>query len=472
MIGSRLRDPHNVDPERLDQLQVKITNVMSRMCRMPQSGGNPFLYAWSGGKEHELANNVGNDPITTAATNGKKYFWCADFLDKLTPAEATIVMQHEGYHVVFDHPKRGAGKVAKIWNWAVDYTANGCIWSDWIKTQHKDTPFGGNHLGEPLAFKTLLEYIDGDVELPEGVVMCFADIELHGRSPESIYDEIIDHWNKSPRKCPLCGALSLDAKGQPQEGPPCGCGGSCSHCGSPFDPLSGMDNHIQSEMSKQEVQSELMRAAATAAQMRGNVPAEIEGMLGELMQPIVTAQDLFRNALNRRKQDAGNNNDWKRIRRRFLEATDPSQYLPKRYDYSPRWLAMLDTSGSMSDLDLAYCVSQLIAAAGAETEGYIVCCDATPHWDSLHKVTKKEDLQRVKVVGRGGTVFNEFLTEFPKKIGKDWDVLIMLTDGDCGEIGPELRPPRNIDVIWMLSKTNPLFNPAFGRMGPMRTERM
>lgn len=535
MIGSRLSDPRKAMAEipawldtlekdesfpkeklaemrkiaasvRLNDLQEKVSSCMTRLFRKPENGGNPFLFALSAPKPHELAVSLGGQTIDTAATDGRKYYWNPIFLAGMTPDEVATVMQHEGYHVIFFHPKRGKGKMPKVWNIAVDYVVNACIWTDHDKTHRKGQLFGGN-IGAPLSFKDLLAFIDGGQELPKEE-FCFADKSLHGRSPESIYDEIIDHWNKSPRKCKTCGNLSLGAKGQPkgnkgqgqgqqnqqgqgqqpgqgqgqgqqnqnQQGQQPGQGGGCGHdhgpecpnCGSPLDRLGAMDSHIDSDMTQQEVQADLMRAADQATQMRGTLPTEIEGMLGELKKPTLKFTDIVRSALLKKVQDAGLNNDWRRLRRRYLQ-TAPKQYLPRRYMHKPRWLAMLDTSGSMGDDDMAYGISQL-QVLGNNTEGYVIPCDASPHWKGVHKVEKIDDLKRTKVVGRGGTVFDEFFRDFPKMLGTDFDVIIVLTDGDCGTVPLELRP-KGMDVVWVITRNNTGFKPTFGRVAPLRHDR-
>jgi predicted metal-dependent peptidase len=507
MIGSRLSDPRGTTKNalQLNSLQEKISSCMTRLFRKPENGGNPFLFALAAPRPHELAVELDGYEIETAATDGRKYYWNPSFLEKLSHDEVAVVMQHESYHVVFFHPKRGVGKQGQVWNIAVDYVVNACIMSDHEKTHRKGTLFGGN-LGRPTTLRELLAYIDGKQELPQ-VSVCFADKDLYGRSPESIYDEIIDHWNKSPRKCPSCGNLSMGQNGHGKgQGQGQGQGqdqgqdqdqdqnqgqnqdqdpnqgqnrnqnkdhkhehGKCPTCGSPMDHrLGSMDSHIDCDLTKQEVEADVMRAAEQASQMRGTIPLEIEGMLGELKKPTLKFTDIVRNALFRKIQDMGLNNDWKRLRKRPM-CTTPRQYLPKRYMHQPRWLAMLDTSGSMSDEDMVYGISQL-QVLGNNTDGFVIPCDAKPHWDGVVKIEKAGDLKRTRVVGRGGTVFDDFFRDFPKKLGTNFDVIIVLTDGECGTIPRELRP-RGMDVVWVITRKNSEFKPPFGRVAPLRTDR-
>jgi predicted metal-dependent peptidase len=229
---------------------------------------------------------------------------------------------------------------------------------------------------------------------------------------------------------------------------------------------SPLDSHIDSKASKQEVQSDVARAAQTAQQMRGTVPSHIEEFLGELMQPSLRFTDLIRSSMMKKIQDAGMINDWKHFRRRYLVGSKGRmrQYLPKRHTHKPRYLAGLDTSGSMSDKDMVFGVSQLQALGNSE--GLVVPMDAEPHWDAATPIENAGDLKTVKIKGRGGTVFDDFFRDFAKKVGKEWDCIIILTDGDCGTIPIELKPP--IDVVWVLTRNHRDFKPTFGRVAPLR----
>lgn len=512
-LGARLTDPHRlVDPAKLEELNQKVSDCMTRLYKLPENGGNPFLFSLSAPKPHELAADAklaarikaeqGRDvpalmPVPTAATDGKQYYWHPDFIDLLLLDEIAIVMMHESFHVVFFHHDRMMTALARQRNWAMDYIVNACIETDFEKTRRKGKLWGGN-LGKPIPLRELLDHIDGKIDAfpepkmkPDGTLLepeprIFADKTMYGRSPESVYDEIMEHWEKSPRKCKDCGALTIDPKTKkprppgPCKGrPACAHGGMCCPgCGSPVDVGSGqgygdgmpfpMDGHIKASVNKQEVQSDVMRAAQMTQSMRGTVPSEIEDYLGELMKPTLRFTDIVRSACMKKVQDAGLKNDWKRFRRRWISA-NPRQYLPKRHTHRPRWLAMLDTSGSMSDDDIIYGISQM-QVLGNGTEGFVVPVDAAPHWDGVTPVREISDLKRTKVVGRGGTVFDEFFRDFPRELGTDFDCLVIITDGDCGTIPMELRPP--VDVVWVLTRHKTNWKPSFGRVVPLRNEKM
>jgi len=127
---------------------------------------------------------------------------------------------------------------------------------------------------------------------------------------------------------------------------------------------------------------------------------------------------------------------------------------------------MLDTSGSMGEDDLVYGISQL-KVLGNHSEGFVVPVDGAPHWEGVTPIKKMDDLKRTKVVGRGGTVFDDFFREFPEKLGSDFDVVVIITDGYCGQVPIELRPP--CDVVWVVTRGDHKdFKQLFGRVAPLR----
>lgn len=503
-LMQKLRDPQGlVDAKKLTELDKKISACLTGMFRQPSQGGNPFLFALTIAKPHYLAadeamakisgyDGAGQTPILrcpTAATDGKAFYWHPDFLSKLSVSELPTVMEHEGLHVIFDHCHRMQHAMYTAKAYAIDYVVNSCIENNHKTLQRKGQLWGGN-LGQPVALKTLLDHIDGltDAFPEDKQARIFADIACFGRSPESIYDEIMEHWDKSPRKCKTCGGLTMDPKTKKPKKNPCsnrpGCkhgGMCCPTCGTELQagpngegmPISGLpnplDNHINTKVTRQEVRNEVMKAAEHTRSMRGVVPSEVSDMLGELMAPVISWTDIVFSDCLRAMADAGLRNDWSRPRKRWL-ATDPSQYLPKRYGHKKKWLALLDTSGSMSDKDMAFVTSQLQVLTARGSEGTIVPVDAVPHWGAATKVKDLASLKKTKVKGRGGTVFEEFFRDYRKKIGADFDAILILTDGDCGTIPKNLRP--RIPVTWVLTHPKPGWAPTFGRTAPLRNERM
>ncbi len=486
---ARLQDPEGFlaeNPRLLGELQDKISSTMTRLFRLPENGGNPFLFALAGPKPHFIVKKLGNQEIDTAATDGKRFFWNPDWLAQLDCDQVATVMMHESYHMLFFHcdPGRNAGKDQSIWNYAIDYIVNGVIVHDHEKSgRSRKVPLTKIYcgaLGTPVPLKEYLEWIDGKntKDLPKP--LCFTDELQHGRSPESIYDEIMKHHLSSPRRCKEqqggCGAMSIDPKtgistlgpgpfnpalpiGEPW-GP-----GSCPKCGAPPNfGVGSMDSHLRSESTKDEVMSDMMRASEQASQMRGTTPAEIEAMLKELQAPTLSPRDIIRHCFQRKAQDVGNLNDWKRFRRRQL-AMNPRMYLPRKHDFSPRMLAGYDCSGSMSDADIANGVKEIQAAlAQGNAEAFLVPWDAKVYWDKMIRVTDKTQVKNAHVCGRGGTTISLLLTEYRKHVPdpEALDLIMVITDGYVEEIDPSLRPP--CDCLFLVTNKEAKFKPPFGRV--------
>ena len=487
---TRLSDPkqESTSPRQLMENQKKISDTMTRLFRNPTNGGNPFLFALSAPKPHQIDKS-----IPTAATDGKQFYWNPEWLESLDSDQVAIVMMHEAYHVLFYHcsASRSGGLNPRVWNIAVDYVVNSVILTDHEKSGRNakiptDKLYQGV-LGTPVLLQHYLEWIDGiRDQLPDPG--CFSDISQHGRSPESIYEQLQKAFLNSPRRCKEnaggCGALSIDPKtGISKNGPGPYDPGCCPKCGEEPDSSHGyggsMDSHIPSKQTKDEVLGDMMRAAEqTRAMGRGNVPGDIEEALGLLKEPQLSSRDIIRAALARKKQDAGNINDWKRFRRRpdYIYARDPETgelkpkhrlYVPRKHDFTANVCVMLDTSGSMSNEDMANGIKELQSIAHM-AEIHITPNDTAPHWEGTVKVTAKTELTKTKVIGRGGTAFDDYFRGLPTQAWyKGCDVVVIITDGDCGNYDVSLTPP-GADVLWIITSGMKGFSPSFGRVAHIR----
>src|ERR1700690_813978 len=476
---------------------------MTRMYQKSGNGGNPFLFMYSGPKEHILADKLSGDKeFKTAATDGKLFYWCPEFLEKLEHHQVATCMMHESNHILYGHcsPGRGHGKDKEDWNISIDYTNNATLElghqkaQEEAKTLQKTLPdlWGAGIIGKPVSLKELLDWIDGKldkIDQTEGIIRFFSDIGVLNRGPESVYHEIMQHKMNSPRRCKTCGALSINPKtGKSIFGKPPFPPGTCPKCGAKPNSMclghgvGSLDSHMDSALTKEQVMGEMIQAAEKAANFgRGYVPAGIEAALAELKAPTLSAHDIIVNAMQRKAMDAGFNSDYAHMKRRpqFLyEKNEKGEYIkkhklynPRKYTYSPKWVCMFDTSGSMSDADIVNGVSELQAVAAIQdSEGWMIPCDAEPHWNAKVQITCSSDIKRSRVVGRGGTVFGQFFGQLSKEIGTDLDVVVLVTDGDCGadSLPQSLRP--QCDVLWIITNDRP-FKPSFGRVVQLHPAR-
>jgi len=455
-----LRDPDNCagSPERFHKLEKKISSTRTRLVRSPQRGGNPFLFSLTATKPHELCfETPDNFKVKAAATNGKVFYWNPDYLERITSDEAAVVMLHEALHIILHHNSRVLKFDHDIWRIAIDYIVNGIIWKEHNKVCPEKKLWTRN-IGPPLSLIEFTKYLDGDIDLIPGIAYRYADITTYERTSESIYKEILKHWEDSPRRCSRCNKLSINPRTKkPLIQPPYSLT-ACQSCGSGGEDPFLMDTHVPIKSDKNLLSYDLSRAIRDAEKLnKGSVPSYIDDKVEDLGLPVINFIDIIRSMCMNIAQRDGMKNDWKRPRRRLLST---GYYLPQRHEHKPTWLALLDTSASMSARDISFGLTQLKTLTN-DTEGHIVPCDARVYWDKATKISNEYDLSNVKIAGRGGTVFDSFFKEFPKKLGDNFDLIIIITDGFCGEIPAELKPKQ--EVVWVITSATH-FKSTFGKV--------
>ncbi len=478
-VISRLSDPYKtVGPKDLEELRFKISSTITNLCKRTDNGGNPFLFSYCAAKMHYLASEAHGQKIETAATDGKSFFWNADFLKKLSPLQTSFVMQHETVHVCLFHCsiERSSTKNNRVWGVSVDYVANSVSMKSMEQAvKGKEYLLFTEPLGQPYTLKEMCEWLDGTVDtVPEKVI--FFDKSLYGISSEEIYDRIMNAELNSPRRCKEyeggCGALTIDPKtgiskfGAGPHDPP-----KCPKCGAQpnYSPWPGtIDSHMSPQVSREALMAEIVAATESTKLMRGTVPAEIDAIVKELGNPELSVREVLTLTFSKIKKEGGERKDYSRYRKRYLGMEEPL-YIPRTFDLIPKWVVLLDTSGSMSDDDIANGLKE-VKVFGNNTDGYIVPCDAKPYWDKATKINNMADVTRTKIVGRGGTVFDEFFRDYQKNLGKDFSLVCIITDGDCGTIPTELRPAGS-DVLWIITN-NRDFKPTFGRVVNLKRKRM
>ena len=474
-------------------------------------GGDPLIFGLMYPVEHFCTVN-----LPTAATDGKRYYWNPKFVLKKSRIGLRLICNHEAWHALYMHPQRRGSRHPKLWNIAVDYIVNNTAMED-LKARNMDpheqftkhlgrymslnqfaqflkdpsnppkgfedlNPFDGveeqkTNLPAPQEDRELTPQEQKELERREkGVRFFYADPNLDEemKSPERIYDML---YALLP-KCPKCGRIGYykkpqggqgkkdkgKGKGDQQDQQDQGSG--CPECGGGFDifGLGGtVDDHFDTEESEEKLAKRISDAMEAARKMAGTIPGALEDELGKLTAPKVTWQDIIRTRLY--KARAGNGrNDWTRFKTRPMFA---GLMVPKRRCYYAHFGCLLDTSGSMSKDDMAFGLSQL-CSLDERSEGTIVPADADIYWDKATRIKKAnaEEISKVTVAGRGGTMFGKFFTEYEQNIGS-CDFLIVITDGYL--LSSDIAEMKNpgIDVLWLVT-SGTSFTPPFGRSFDLR----
>lgn len=245
------------------------------------------------------------------------------------------------------------------------------------------------------------------------------------------------------------------------QGQPGDCEGPCDQCGNGVDvfDLGGtIDDHFDSTETPEKMAKRVSDAMEAARKLAGRIPAALEDELGKLTAPSIKWTDVIRCRLLK-SRNGNAKNDWTRFRSRPLFS---GLLVPKKKSYHSNFGCLLDCSGSMGREDIAFGISQLIGLDD-RSEGTITPCDSEIYWSQSTKIKKcnVEELSKVKVVGRGGTMFADYFNDYEKNIGK-CDFLVVITDGYL--LDSDVASMKNpcIDVFWILT-SGANFKAPFGR---------
>lgn len=298
----------------------------------------------------------------TMATDGKRLLFSPAFVASLPMVELVGVIAHEVSHCMFRDMETINGRDHELWNIATDYRIN-------------------------------LILTDAGFRLPSDMLL---DRQYQGMSAEAIYAKLEKEASK-PKPCPW-GEVKPGEK-----------------------PKSGPDGQ-QSKPTGPNWQVAVSQAAK-AAKMRGKMPGGLERLIGELIAPPRSWQEILReyvtNAL-RSKDDY----TWSRPGRR---SHGTGYYMPSMVSETLGCVAViLDTSASIGDDILNGFVAEveMIAAdTGASVE--LACADTRVF--PCGRFEPGSPIPR-KFEGFGGTDFEAGI-KWADSI-EDSAVTIYLTDGE------------------------------------------
>jgi len=291
--------------------------------------------------------------LQTTATDGRHLFWDRKWVDKCTDSDLTFCIEHEIWHCI----QKAFGRAPQgchpgLWNLACDYVINTIILDS---GKYKDS-------------KVLEE-------------VCTSKVQ--GMARDKVTEEVYRDIMKDAPKCKACelgqpfpmpgDQQGQDSPGQQEGGEQeggeqegqeedgkgkgnksnkgGGKGGKkvehTCHGGCISTILSGdMDKSTKSKWKQYVI------SAAQYAHTRGDLPGELENMLGEFLNPSVSWKDLIR---TRATKAFRGRYTWRRLSRRQGEV--PLRMISR--DKNGRGaVIMLDTSGSISDKELQQFVSE------------------------------------------------------------------------------------------------------------------
>lgn len=499
-----------IDPKIIHQCEENLTKVFLQLGTGPEQthfngslGGDPLIFSLVVPTEHIATCN-----IPTAATDGRRFYWNPKWLNSKSLTGIRLVCYHESGHALYMHPQRRGSRIAKLWNIAVDYIVNGMMMEDLKirkKQDHEVHSIFVKHLGNyltlpqcvemfqnPLAPIPGMENFEPDpetetVSLPDPnddreltekekqelerqaarYTFFYADPNLpeEMKRPEKIYDLLFQALPKC-YKCGRVGVFTLpdwkceDPSHEHDKGK------GCDACCRSYDVLSQgatIDEHMDANEDPDKMAKRIADAIRAAKQMAGRVPSGLEDELGALTAPRIRWQDSIHTQLVR-VRNGNSKNDWSRFRTRPMFA---GLLVPRRNGMIARAGCLLDTSASMSRDDMTFGISQL-QSLDERSEICITPADAEIIWSKTVKVRspKASELMKVKPVGRGGTCFGNYFSEYEKYIGKQ-DFLIIISDGGLLNDDVERMVNPGIPVYWVITSES-VFKPPFGKVFALR----
>jgi predicted metal-dependent peptidase len=359
-----------------------------------------------------LRMKVEEDPsVKLCSTDGTSLRYNPAAVEDMPLSKVVGMLAHTVMHpAMLHHTRRGDRDIAR-WNKACDYAINGILHSSGF-------------------------------DLPEGK---FINPAYDGMPAEHIYTLIPPDEDDQKGN----GNAPGDGNGG---APPPNTGNDPGGDGGVEDsPNSVSKGSSQSQQNHEEAEWKQTLAQAThAAKQAGRLPAGIERMMQELLQPVLPWKNILKRFMTEKCND---DFSWKRGNRRFV-ADD--LYLPSRVsdDAMGTMVVAIDTSGSIGERELSEFGAEIsdIHAEVKPRELIVIYCDAeVNHIDRFGP----EDTLHFKLRGGGGTDFRppfEWLTEnqiVPRAFA-------YLTDG----YGPFPETEPEFPNIWCINNRN--VDPPYG----------
>jgi predicted metal-dependent peptidase len=346
----------------------------------------------------------------TAATDGRKFYYNSEFVNKMPLKQLEFLVGHEILHAVYDHMGRRGDRQPRLSNIAADY----CVNQDLVEQR----------IGEKIS-----------------VVPILFDNKFKGQSYEEVYEYLYQNADKIDldqlEKMLLDDHLEEDGDGD---------GDSKDGSGKP-------------KLSKEEaaaIRDEIKGAVIAAAQAAGagNLPMGVKRLLKDITAPVIGWKELLQQQIT---AVIKNDYTWARPSRRswHMDAVLPGL---KPGDMIDICIAM-DQSGSISEADSRAFLGEIkgIMEAFDEYKITLWCFDTEIYNVQTYTSDNIDDIMEYEPMGGGGTDFMANW-EFMKENNIEPKKFIMFTDGmPFGEWGEE----EYCETVWII-KGNPGCEPPWG----------
>jgi predicted metal-dependent peptidase len=346
----------------------------------------------------------------TTATDARHFYYNPEYIDALSTEQVEFVLAHEALHCALSHFARRQHRNKFRWDLACDYAIN------------------------PLLLKD-------DLTPPPGILI---QESFEGLTAEEIYPMIDENNTDEPMDRHV-----YDGDEQKEED---GEGNQSSEQNQANDEIQQeLDENENggasqppplNEGERENLETQWQQRLAGAAQQAleaGKLGGEIARMVDHLLQPRLPWRMLLARYMTMMARD---DYTYNRPSRREGNAIFPSLRSSE-----VALVVAIDTSGSVTDKEIAQCVAEINALKGQmRARITLLACDAELSEEAPWIYEPWEDFNVPnELIGGGGTAFKPVFEYVDKKMQQP-DLLVYFTDAD-GEF-PEIEP--NYPVIWLV----------------------
>lgn len=354
---------------------------------------------------------------STAATDGRNFYYNSRFVMMLKQKEVEFLFGHEVLHVVYDHLGRKETRDPQISNIAADYAVNADL------KRHR--------VGEFIT-----------------TVPCLYEHKYDGKGYEYIYDDLMDNAEKISIDDLLDQLLDDHMEDEAgDEGDQGNQDGDGKGNKRP-KPMSAAER----EQLKQEIKQQVIAAARQSE--AGDLPAGVKRMIEQITDPKMPWRELLQTNLT-----SAIRTDFtymKPSRRSWhMDAIMPGMNPGEEVDLA----VAIDMSGSISTKQAAEFLSEIrgIMEAFTSFRIHVFCFDTEIYNPQNFTSENLDSIDGYEPQGGGGTDF-DCIFKYLKERAEDTKRLVVFTDGyPYGSWGD----PDYTDTTWIIhGDKNP--NPPFG----------
>lgn len=353
----------------------------------------------------------------TAATDGRKFYYNSEFVDKMPLKQLEFLVGHEILHAVYDHMGRRGDRQPRLSNIAADY----CVNQDLIEQR----------IGEKISVCPIL---------------------FDNKFKDMSYEEVYDYLYQNAKKINIDQLEQMILDDHLEEEDENGNGGSGDDDG---DEQGGKRPRLSKE-ERDAIKDEIKGAVIAAAQSAGagNLPSGVKRLLRDLTEPVIGWKELLQQQI---QSTIKNDYTWARPSRKgwHMDAIMPGLKPGEMIDVC---IAM-DQSGSISEEDSKAFLGEIkgIMEAFDEYKITLWCFDTEIYNVQTYTSDNIDDIMEYEPAGGGGTDFMANW-EFMKANAIEPKKFIMFTDGmPFGEWGEE----QYCETVWII-KGNPGCEPPWG----------